>query len=179
MVNRFEKLLRGGDLRSIGKNEHLIPLVQSQKDFDVLFSCLRHKDRVIVMRAADCIEKISASNFELLASHEIELLSLCNKSSHKELKWHLAQLIGRLPTTTKNQKEIRRILTNWATDKNESRIVRVNALQSLYGLTLQNRNRTSDLLRTFADIEKERIPSLSARIKKLKKELFSLNRKNG
>ena len=61
-----------------------------------------------------------------------------------------------------------KLLTNWATDKQESKIVRVNAIQALYNLLAQNQHLKQDFGSTLSEVEKEHISSLNARIKKLK-----------
>ena len=58
-MNRFEKILSGGDLRSIGQSNSVALTGLSKEDFNELFDCLFSKNRVVVMRAADAIEKIS------------------------------------------------------------------------------------------------------------------------
>lgn len=58
-MNTFIKNLSGGDLRSIGRADAIAKDVQTQHQFDELFEALFHNDRLIVMRAADAIEKIT------------------------------------------------------------------------------------------------------------------------
>jgi len=70
----------------------------SQHDFDELFKLLFHADRLIVMRAADMIEKITVRDSLYLTSHKIEIFDLCEIAQNKELKWHLALLLPRLPS---------------------------------------------------------------------------------
>jgi hypothetical protein len=55
----IKKLLIGGDLRSIGDSSKIIKLINNQNDFDLLFGFINSDDRLIVMRAADVIEKIT------------------------------------------------------------------------------------------------------------------------
>ena len=85
----FDKILSGGDLHSIGKNNSVISKIQTQTDFDNLFKCIFHKDRLIVMRAADTIEKITINNSQYLAKHKEEIIKLCHSAIDKEFKWHL------------------------------------------------------------------------------------------
>lgn len=54
----MRKYLEGGDLRTIGGVKFLLPLIRDQKDFDILFRYMYSKDRPIVMRAADAVEKL-------------------------------------------------------------------------------------------------------------------------
>lgn len=82
----FEKILSGGDLRSIGKSNSIITEIKNQNDFDELFKYLFHEDRLFVMRAADTIEKITIIHPQYLANHKIEIFELCNVANDKELK---------------------------------------------------------------------------------------------
>ncbi|MGB4849209.1 MAG: hypothetical protein WBP41_14895, partial [Saprospiraceae bacterium] len=59
-------------------------------------------------------------------------------------------------------------LTTWVTNKKESKIVRVNSLQGLHNLLSQNQELTQDFNLTLSKIEMENIPSINARIRKLK-----------
>lgn len=59
---KFERLLSGGDLRSIGNCNTVISKIKNQNDFDELIKFLFHNDRIVVMHTADAIEKISISH---------------------------------------------------------------------------------------------------------------------
>lgn len=74
------KKLKGGDLRSIGNARIIVDLVKDQKAFDELFKGLFEEDRLIVMRAADVIEKITSNNTNYLQLHKQELLTLLDRS---------------------------------------------------------------------------------------------------
>ena len=50
-MNSFEKHLKGCDLRSIGKSNKIVKLIDTQNQFDELFQNLFHPDRKVVMRA--------------------------------------------------------------------------------------------------------------------------------
>jgi hypothetical protein len=89
------------------------------------------------------------------------------------LKWHLAQLVPRLPLSVTEFKEIWSLLTTWAKDKSNSRIVRVNAVQSLADLVVQKQGSASELSLLIADLKKENIPSLNARIKSIEKQIVN------
>lgn len=66
------KYLQDGDLRSITAVDHLIPLIRGPDDFGNLFRYLYSEDRLIVMHAADAIEKISRHNSEYLDNYKNE-----------------------------------------------------------------------------------------------------------
>ncbi len=166
-MNKFQEILKGGDLRSIGKANEIVTMVNTQNDFDELFIGLNHSDRKVVMRTADAIEKITLDKLDYLQKHKTELLNLCQIAKDIELKWHLVLLVSRLSLTKKELGNTWDLLTKWATNKKESKIVRVNSIQGLFNLLQQNHELSQDFNLTLSEIEKEKIPSLNARIKKL------------
>jgi hypothetical protein len=141
--------------------------VKEQSQFDEVFQLLYATDRKIVMRAADAIEKITLKNQEYLKPHKRSLLNRLNKAEDKELKWHLALLIARFKLSEKELDKVWHMLTKWARDKKESKIVRVNSLQALFNLLPQKKELQQDLLHTLSVVKEENIPSINARIRKL------------
>ncbi len=165
MKNYYDKL-KGGDLRSIGRVDEVVSEIKDQQDFDILFQGLFHTDRTVVMRTADAIEKITLRNPSYLASHKKDLIQACLKDSPIELKWHLALLVSRVQLTPLELKKVWQRLTDWAQDKNESKIVRVNSLQGLFDLSGKNSILKMDFDRMISGLKEENIPSLKARIKR-------------
>ena len=164
----FEKILSGGDLRSIGKSKSVIAEIKNQKDFDELFEYLFHIDRIIVMRSVDAIEKITIDKPNYLKKHKKNIFELLNIANDKELQWHLALLIPRLNLDYNEFEKAWNKLTYWAKDKTNSRIVRVNSIQALFELMKQQKGLEKDFSLTLSELEKENIPSINARIRKLK-----------
>jgi hypothetical protein len=169
-MSRLENMLKGGDLRSIGQSDKVVLSVGNQEQFDKLFAMLFHSDRKVVMRAADAIEKITIASPHYLKKHKEEIFELCNNALYKELKWHLALLAPRLILTKKEQEKIWQLLTAWVRDKNESKIVRVNSLEGLTALLPNNKQWANDFTVIMQQLEEEKIPSVTARIKKLRYE---------
>ena len=167
-MNKLITYLQGSDLRSIANVDRLLLLIKDQNDFDELFRHLYSDDRLIIMRATDAIEKITVNKPKFLATHKSELIKFLDKAQDKEFKWHLVLLVSRLKLTLEELGQVWTILTEWAKDKSESKIVRVNSLQALHDLTLDNKELKKDFELTIQGIERENIPSLNARIKKLK-----------
>jgi hypothetical protein len=120
------------------------------------------------MGAADTIEKVTRQHPEYLSTYKTSLLQLCMGAKNKELKWHLAQLIPRLILSTDEIKHFWQILSGWALDKKESKIVRVNSIQSLFEIGLSQKIYIKNLPQLFSKIEEEKIPSINARIRKLR-----------
>lgn len=167
----YEQLLNSGDLRGIDGVEMVVKMIDSQQEFDLLFSCLRGKNRLIVMRTADAIEKITRERPQYLEKHKVDILQYCSIVQNKELKWHLAQLVTRIMMDNAEFRYVSNILEHWALDSNESKICRVNALQGLFELYNIHRKNPENLIKLMSRIEEEDIPSLNARIRQLKNKL--------
>ncbi|TFG79185.1 MAG: hypothetical protein E4H26_00460 [Flavobacteriales bacterium] len=167
-MKNFEPYLKGGDFRSTSGVAQLVPMIESQNDFDLLFQYLSAENRLMAMRAADAIEKITIEHANYLTPHITHLIRLFDRTRHKELKWHLAQLISRVPLTNDQLHHIWLILTKWVMDTSEGKIVRVNALQALFDLSKQNIRFEKSLASIFQALEKEEAPSIKARLRKIK-----------
>jgi len=165
-----------GDRRSIGNSNQLVPTITTQLAFDDQFDLLFHKERTVAMRAADTIEKVTKNKPQFLRSHKNALVSLLLNADNIELKWHLALMIPRLNLTKTELKQCWERLKTWALDPNESRIVRVNAIQALFDLLPKhNRLAPAELLLVIETVSKENIPSVKARLKRLSNAIKELN----
>ncbi len=167
----FTPLLLGKDLRSIGRVSEVVDMVHDQETFDSLFNLLFHHERLLVMRAADAIEKITLKRPDFLQPHKKQLLGLLHASLHKELKWHLAVMVTRVKLDPKEAKEVWDVLSYWARNPHESKIVRVNSLQGLYELTARDSALRDKFIHVLRDLGHEPVPSLQARIRKIRKQL--------
>ena len=167
----YKKILVGGDLRSTGQSEAIAQTIFDQANFDALFTLLSDDDRVVVMRAADAIEKITLQYPEFLSTHKKAIMHLSGSAFNKELVWHLALLIPRLQLAGKEFDNGYQILRSWATNRKNSRIVRTNAIQALFEMAQQNNSRQKDFNQVLSVIQRESIPSVNARIKKIRARL--------
>lgn len=123
-------LLKGGDRRSIGRSNYVVKLVlRAPRRFAELIECLWSDDRIFRMRAADVAEKASAIQPGLLKPYKTELLGLLVETEQIELRWHLAQMIPRLPLTQSERRRAAETLRLYLEDR--SSIVRTFALQAL------------------------------------------------
>ena len=161
-------LLLGKDLRTIRQNNVVVNSIHDQRTFDELFSLVFHHERTLVMRAIDAIEKVTAKHPEFLITHKSQLIEVLNSADHKELKWHIAQLLPRVDLTVAELEGVWHKLAYWALNKTESKIVRVNALQGLFDLSKFNPELKNDFEKITSTVEHEAIPSIQARIRKLK-----------
>lgn len=170
-MRSFENLLAGGDLRSIGKSNSVVKLIASQSGFDELFEMLFHPNRIIAMRAADAVEKITVGNPEYLVKHKRRILKLLGSAENKELMWHLALLIPRLQLNKNELSKVWSTLAKWLKDKTNSRIVRVNSLQGLFEIAKKNPAMMKKFILLLNSISAENVPSLNARVRMIRKQL--------
>lgn len=96
------------------------------------------------------------------------MIKFLKDAQDKEFKWHLALLVSRINLTQDEIGQVWVKLTKWAKDKSESKIVRVNSLQTLYDLTKKFTDFEKDLELTIQEIKSENVPSINARIRKFK-----------
>jgi len=163
----FRSYLGGKDLRSIAGVAELIPLIKTQADFDALFSLMLTDDRLLVMRSADAIEKITREYPDYLDAHVSSLLNVLVTARDIELKWHVAVLVTRVHLNHADLTRVWRILTAWAQSESESKIVRVNALQALFDLSAEHPEMRNACQQIFQVVKQEGVPSINARIRKL------------
>lgn len=165
---KYDDLLQGGDRRSIGKANEVAKSVATQNDFDALFEGLYHPDRNIAMRVADAVEKVSLDKPSYLEKHKARILDLFYQATHIELRWHLALLVSRLNLTRSETGAVWRRLSTWAQDLTESRIVRVNSIQAMFTLAQADPELRDELQSVVEAVTQENVPSLNARIRRLK-----------
>lgn len=170
-MGELEKILSSGNPRSLGDINSLLDKNKKQEDFDELFPFLSHSNRVVVMRSSDAVEKISQYNPEFLQKHKEKIFELCQSEIFNELKWHLALLLPRLSLSENELGKAWGILSNWTKNKENSKIVRVNSLQGMYEIVQKEKFLKQDLELTMEEIEMEEVPSINARIKKLRLKL--------
>jgi hypothetical protein len=119
------------------------------------------------MKTVDVIEKITLKENIYLQKHKNEIINFAFNAQNIEFKWHIAQIAGRLKYTKKETDKVSNKLMEWILNKDESKIARVNSIQSLYELTKDNeelRNKFSEVIQNF---EEENVSSIKARIKKI------------
>jgi HEAT repeat protein len=162
----FSLTLQGGDRRSIGNSNRVAAVVLRWPDrLAELIECLWSGDPVIRMRAADATEKVSAKRPALLAPFKTELLTLADETAQAELRWHLAQMIPRLPLSQQERVRATAALRDFLGDR--SSIVRTFALQALAELSRGNPELEADVIDLLERTIRTGTPAMKARSRKL------------
>jgi hypothetical protein len=123
------------------------------------------EDRIVRRRAADAVEKVSRVRPELLAPHVETVLERLTARPEPELRWHVAQLLPRLPLTGRQRARALTLLTAYADDP--SRIVQTCAMQALVDLTQGDRAARSAVLARVQDMADTGGPAVRSRARRL------------
>jgi len=103
-----------------------------------VFAAIGNDEPVVRMRAADAIEKITQVRPELLRPHVDTLLAIAASAEDKEVRWHVAQLLGRVTLKTNQRDEAVKVLLAYLSDN--SNIVKTFAMQTLVDLAADDEN---------------------------------------
>jgi HEAT repeat protein len=126
-------VLTGGDRRSTGRSAEVVAaVIENPALFADLFAGLSDDDRVVRMRAADALEKITREKPELLQPWKKQLLRDIAALGDKEMRWHVAQMIPRLALSPREERAVVRTLVGYLSDP--SSIVRTCSMQALADL---------------------------------------------
>ncbi len=162
--------LTGGDRRSIGEANRAAAIVKEHPELIVvLFEGLTSEDPVLRMRCADAIEKASAGRPELLVPYKTKLLREFSKIEQAEVKWHVAQMLVRLPLSDAETQEAVDMLLNYTNDR--SSILKTHAMQALADFALRERKRVPEIKKHVEELIVIGTPAMKARGRKLLKLL--------
>lgn len=156
-------LLKGNDLRSIGKSNEVVDLVTSDPElFEEVFNGIFHEDKVIRARCADAVEKVARKFPEYIQKRKPVILKNLKAYNQKEVIWHIASMLGVLKLTPIENKIAAAQLYKWL-ESSDSIIVKVMCMQTLSDFALRDKK----LIKSVRDeIEKQMIngaPAIKAR----------------
>lgn len=165
-MNKIARKLEAGDLRSKGKSEEVVKeVLRNPKLFPLLIEAIELNHAGVRMRASDAIEKITIERPELLKPYKSRLLAVLEKAEQQELRWHLAQIIPRLPLTSKQKEKVFNTLQIYLKDK--SSIVKTFALQAMTDIARQDNKFRSKALAQIRLALKNGTPAMQSRARKL------------
>jgi hypothetical protein len=164
--NWLATMLSGGDRRSIGRVAEVVMKVAEEPWLiSGLVEMLQHPEIVIRMRAADALEKLQHVVPDQIAPFQTELLNIAAHVREPEIRWHLAQMLPRIPTSYMRRAKIAALLKTYCFDA--STIVRVSAMQGLADLAKADNTFRLLALRQVNSALEFGTPAEQARAKKL------------
>lgn len=170
-MKSIKQLLSGGDRRSLGRAPVLSQRLKTTKDLDRLFPFIYSSDRTVAMRAIDTLEKATRTNPGYLLGRGSELVNFARNTSNKEIKWHIAQLLPRITWSSQQYQKVFALLNYWASNPNESKIVRANALEAMHDMCVRTTNKRIKVMfrKALRTAERNPIPSIAARARRIRK----------
>jgi len=165
-VRSILEKLGGGDRRSIGRSNQVVKQILAQPAlFSRLFAGLMSTDRLVRMRAADAIEKITLKNPALLQPYKKQLLELAGRTDEQEVRWHMAQLLPRLELSEAQRDVALDILFDYLHDS--SSIVKTFAMQGIADLARGNKMLAVKILSMIRELTEMGTPAMRARGRKI------------
>jgi hypothetical protein len=159
-------LLSGGDRRSIGGADEAANLAANDpRLFRQLIRGLWDANAVVRMRAADAAEKASREAPAMLNPFKSELLGLLAETTQQELRWHLAQMVPRLPLTPAERDAAAATFRGYLSDK--SSIVRTFAMQAFAGLAEKDEKVRAEVVDLLRELSRSGTSAMRARGRKL------------
>ncbi len=164
------EILEGGDRRSIGRSNEVAALVLEKPElFDVLISGIALDDPLVRMRCADAAEKVTALHPEYLRPYKRALIEEYSRIEQKEVRWHIAVMLARLPLTENEKKRVIEILLAYTNDS--SSIVKTMAMQALADLAKDDEKLQPLVRRHIEELSVIGTPAMRARGRHLLSEL--------
>lgn len=171
-MKRIIESLKGGDLRSIARSGDAVTAVlKNPALFAELMACMLDGDRLVRMRAADAVEKVTRIHPEWLAPWKGALLGDISALEEKEVRWHVAQLLPRLGLTSSERAIAVGILLGYLNDP--SSIVKTFSMQALADLAEEDEPLRDDVLPLIERLTLTGTPAMKSRGRKLLKQLKS------
>jgi len=122
-------------------------------------------DPLVRMRAADAAEKVSRKQPQLLRPFKAELLRLLDEAGEQELRWHLAQMVPRLPLSGRERLRAAATFRRYLEDR--SSILKTCALQAIADIAADHESLRAETRACLGYAAKNGTAAMKARARKL------------
>lgn len=145
------------------------PKREQQKKVEQLVECLWDEDPGVVNRAADALERFSATLPSALEPWKAPLLGLLAEATQNKLRWNLALIVPRLKLSVPECRRAAGILQSYLDDRGS--IVKTLALQGLADLTRQDASLWPEVLDLLRIHGRSGTPAMRARARNLLRKM--------
>lgn len=166
----LEKLNHGDKRMILGVDEVIQDVLKDNSLFPILINGINHENHLVAMRCADAVEKLTVDHPEWLTAFKPNLIGYIPRIKQKEIRWHLCQIIPRLPLTKKERIDLIEVFQSYLKDK--SKIVVTFTMQAMVDLTGRYEKLKSEVLPIIRKLTKEGSPAMRSRGEKLLKKLL-------
>lgn len=160
-------LLAEGDKRTVHNVDQVVDAaLRDTQVVDQLVSCLDEADEALSMRAADALQKVHERKPALLTGCTARLFQAFLDHDQKELRWHMAQILPRLPLTPDQFQQAAKI---WTHDfyHSKSSIVKTFSLQAMHDVSLDHPSLTKEFEALLENALTNGAPAMKTRARKL------------
>jgi hypothetical protein len=133
--------------------------------FEKLISGMCFSEPLVSMRCADAAEKVSVLHPEYLQPYKRILIEELSQIEQKEVRWHVAAMLARLPLTENEQQRVVDILLSYT--NGHSSIVKTFVMQTLADLAMHDEKLRPLVLRHIEELITIVTPAMRARGKHL------------
>lgn len=130
-----------------------------------LVDALADQDAVVRMRAADALEKVTTTHPHLVRRFTSHLLRVAATADEPEVRWHMAQILPRLPLTARQRARCARALRTYLRD--QSSIVRTCALHALVELAVASPRLRREVTALLQEAVRAGTPAMRARARRI------------
>ena len=134
-----------------------------------VFYVVRKSESKLPLDDLDKAEKISRERPEVLAPHKTKLIRLAGAAKEANARWHLAQILPRLPLTARERAGVSEILFEYLNDR--SALVKTFSMQGLTDLARVDARLMPTVLPVIEHLTVHGTAAMRARGRKLLKSL--------
>jgi hypothetical protein len=160
--------LRGGTRKTLGRSKAVAQRILADPSLlDELLEAFESNDKVLLSRAADCLEAVAAARPELVQPHKALILGWLTQFEQWEVREHTCLLISHLRLTGAERREMFDTVRGWLSDK--SSIVRTFSMQTMFDLSRQDASLAEDVADVLEQALVHGTPAMKARARNLLK----------
>jgi hypothetical protein len=164
-------ILSGGKITSTGRADEVVEMVKkNSKLTDEVFNLFFDTDPIIAMRSSYVFMKLSKSESTLILPFKSKIIENLNHYNHKEVRWHIPQILLVMELTTNEAERAYTTLMNWAEGK-DGNIVVYYSLEAAYKIAKNHLNLMTNFLPRLKNINKTEAKIVKNRCKKIAEDL--------
>lgn len=170
-MSKLVDLLSGGKITSAGRADEVLGMVNKNSALtNEVFDLFLDDDPVVAMRSSYVFMKLSKSESKLVLPFKTKIIKNLANYKHKEVKWHIPQILLVMDLKEKEEETAYTTLMNWAEGK-DGNIVVYYSLEAAYNIAKNNKNLMNDFIPRLKKINKTDAKIVKNRIKKIANDL--------
>jgi hypothetical protein len=163
--------LSGGKITSAGSADEVVEMVKKNSNLtNEVFNLFLDDDPIVAMRSSYVFMKLSKLESKLILPFKKKIIKNLPNYNHKEVKWHIPQILLVMDLTIKEAENAYSTLMEWAEGK-DGNIVVYYSLEAAYKIAKNNKNLMNDFLPRLKKINKTDAKIVKNRIKKIADDL--------